>query len=78
MGCDARIFSALLDRGQHVVHPLGDGRGVWLHVVQGEVTLFDLVLTTGDAAAIEAEHAVSFVAREASELLLIELPAPSK
>lgn len=35
---DALVFSSLLHPGQHVVHELWQGRGAWLHVVQGEVT----------------------------------------
>jgi len=43
---DALVYSAMLDPGQHVVHELSPGRKAWLHVVQGEITLGDLVLTT--------------------------------
>ena len=79
---DALIYSAILDPGQHVVHELAQGRSAWLHIVQGEVTLGDDVLTTGDGAGFTAERAVSLTAREATEILLldlgIELPGPPK
>ncbi|HEV8548724.1 MAG TPA: pirin family protein, partial [Polyangiaceae bacterium] len=52
LGADALVYSTLLDLGQHVVHELFDGRSAWLHLVQGEVTLGDLVLTTGDGAGV--------------------------
>lgn len=70
---DALVYSAMLDPGQHVVHELSPGRSAWLHLVQGAVTLGDLVLTTGDGAGIRAERAVSMTAREESELLLVDL-----
>jgi redox-sensitive bicupin YhaK (pirin superfamily) len=70
---DARIYSALLEHGQHVVHELLPGRGAWLHLVRGELSLGDLVLTAGDGAAITAERAVSFTAREETEILLVDL-----
>jgi redox-sensitive bicupin YhaK (pirin superfamily) len=70
---DARIYSALLERGQHVVHELLHGRGAWLHLVHGQLNLGDLVLTTGDGAAITAERAVSLTAREETEILLVDL-----
>ena len=70
---DALMYSAMLDPGQHVVHELSQGRRAWLHLVQGEVTIGDLVLTTGDGAGITAERAVSFTAREETEILLLDL-----
>ncbi len=70
---DALVCSAMLDPGQHVVHELTPGRTAWLHLVQGEVTLGDIVLTTGDGAGVTAEHAVSFTAREETEILLLDL-----
>jgi hypothetical protein len=73
---DIRIYSTLLDAGQHVVHELRPGRGAWLHVVSGEATLGDLVLGTGDGVGLSGEPAVSFTAREATEILLVDLPAP--
>ena len=73
LGQDARVYSALLQPGQHVVHELAPGRAVWLHVVQGEVTLGDLALTTGDGAGITTERAVSLTTREDSEILLFDV-----
>jgi redox-sensitive bicupin YhaK (pirin superfamily) len=70
---DARIYSTLLDPGQHVVHELSHGRSAWLHVVEGEVRLGDVVLTTGDGAGIADERAVSITAQEESEILLVDL-----
>ncbi len=74
---DAVVYSALLDRGQHVVHELSDGRSAWLHLVQGEVTLGDLVLTTGDGVGVTAERALSLTAREETEFLLLDVCAGS-
>lgn len=70
---DALIYSALLDPGQHVVHELPPGRSAWLHLVQGEVTVGDLVLSTGDGVGITAERALSLTASEGSEILLVDL-----
>lgn len=70
---DTWIYSALLEPGQHVVHKLTPGRAAWLHIVQGEVALGDLVLTTGDGAGVTAERSVSLTAREDTELLLLDV-----
>jgi redox-sensitive bicupin YhaK (pirin superfamily) len=66
LGQDTCIYSALLEPGQHVVHELAPERAAWLHVVQGEVTLGDLALTTGDGAGVTS-------AREGSEILLFDV-----
>lgn len=70
---DALIYSALVDPGQHVVHELSPGRRAWLHVVRGEATLGDVVLTTGDGAGLVADRALSLTAREETEILIVDL-----
>jgi redox-sensitive bicupin YhaK (pirin superfamily) len=70
---DALIYSALLYRGQHVVHALSEGRSAWLHVVQGELDLGGIILTMGDGVGVAAEHVVSLTARENAEILLLDL-----
>jgi quercetin 2,3-dioxygenase len=76
---DAVVYSALLARGQHVVHELSPGRSAWLHVVGGELNLGETLLTTGDGAGFTVERVLSLTAREGSEILLLDLgvPAPS-
>jgi quercetin 2,3-dioxygenase len=73
---DARVYAALLEPGQHVVHALASERAAWLHLVQGEVTLGDLVLTAGDGAGVTTERAVSLTAREDSEILMFDVAEP--
>lgn len=70
---DARLHSALLDPGQHLVHELAPGRSAWLHVVRGELRVGDLVLSRGDGAGFQADRAVSLTARTESEVLLLDL-----
>jgi redox-sensitive bicupin YhaK (pirin superfamily) len=70
---DICIYSALLEPGQHVVHELAPAHAAWLHVVQGEITLGDFVLITGDGAGVLIERAVSLTARAGSEILLFDL-----
>jgi redox-sensitive bicupin YhaK (pirin superfamily) len=72
---DAHLYSTLLDPGQHVIHEIAHGHRVWLHMVQGEAALNELLLTRGDGAGITDERAVSLTAREGTELLLLDLGA---
>lgn len=70
---DVQVYSAMLERGQHIVHELLKGRSAWLHVVTGEVTIAGVVLAAGDGAGVTAERAVSLTAREETEILLVDL-----
>lgn len=76
LGQEVLLFSALLDPGQHLIHPLAADRSAWLHLVAGAVTFDELILDAGDGAAITAERSVSMTAREESEILLLDLPTP--
>jgi redox-sensitive bicupin YhaK (pirin superfamily) len=73
---DSLVCSSLLDPGQHVVHELAPGKSAWLHLVRGEVTLGDIVLTTGDGVGVTDERSVSITASGESEILLVEVAEP--
>lgn len=77
MHLDALLYSTMLDPGQHMVHELWRGRSAWLHLVQGTVTLGDIVLNTGDGIGIMADRAVSLTAQQETEILLLDLGAAS-
>ncbi len=72
---DGLLFSSLLEPGQHLVHELAAGRTAWLHLVQGEVDVVDLILTEGDGVGFSEERAVSLTARTPAEILLFDLGA---
>ncbi|MBU0754104.1 MAG: pirin family protein [Planctomycetes bacterium] len=70
---DALIHSSILDPGHHIFHELMPGRSAWLHVVYGEVTLNEIVLTQGDGVGVANEPSVSLVVQEKTEILLVDL-----
>ena len=70
---DALMYSAMLEPGQHVVHEIRPRRTAWLHIVEGGVTLGDIVLNSGDSAGFTSERSVSMTARKDSELLLFDV-----
>jgi hypothetical protein len=76
---DALVYSSVIDPGRHLVDELLPGRSAWLHVVYGEVTLQDMVLSQGDGVGVTNEASVSLTAQESSELLVVDLgPAPNR
>jgi redox-sensitive bicupin YhaK (pirin superfamily) len=68
---DAHVFVSHLNPGASVVHPLGDGRGVYLYVIEGDVAINDETMTTGDAAEIWGEPGVAIDATSSGEAEII-------
>lgn len=71
---DISLFSSLLDGGETLVHPLDAGRGAWLQLVRGRVTVNGEMLAAGDGAALAETRDVTIEGAEDSELLLFDLP----
>jgi redox-sensitive bicupin YhaK (pirin superfamily) len=70
---DANVLVGKFEAGNTATYSIGEGRGVWLHVAEGEVTLNGESLKTGDAAALTAEKAVELRATKPSQVLLFDL-----
>jgi redox-sensitive bicupin YhaK (pirin superfamily) len=70
---DARLYLAKLEPGQAVRHELKPGRGAFLHVATGAVTVGGQKLAAGDAVAVEGEPVVEVTGEQAGEVLLFEL-----
>ena len=70
---DARVYVSILDKGNRVEHALAGGRGAWVQVATGSITVNGKELKAGDGAAIEDEKSISITASEPSELLLFDL-----
>jgi redox-sensitive bicupin YhaK (pirin superfamily) len=70
---DAHVFVSHLNPGVTVEHPLEDGRGLYLYVIEGDVDVNAKRMTTGDAAQITEEPQVRIAANATSELILVEV-----
>lgn len=71
---DARaLVSHLTDAGR-LQHTFGPGRGGYLYVIDGRLTLNGDALRTGDAAKITGEIALEMSTDLAAELILIDVP----
>lgn len=71
---DVALYAALFNAGEQAIHQFVPGRHAWVQVARGAVTLNDLALTAGDGAAISDEVCLVIHGREASEVLLFDLP----
>lgn len=70
---DAHVFVSHLSTGARVEHPLREGRGVYLYVIEGDVSVNGERMTTGDAAQITDEPSVAIEASADSELILVDV-----
>lgn len=71
---DAGIYVSALDPGTRVAHPFGPGRGGYLYLIEGHASIGDDEVWGGDAVKIFEEPELTIEAREACELLLVDVP----
>ena len=70
---DAKIFLADVSAGTELHYALPGHRHAWVQVLSGSVTVGDVTLGTGDAAAISEQTSLAFRGQHDSELMLFDL-----
>ena len=70
---DAEIYFCKLDAGRQIEHSSREGRGQWLQVISGDVSVLDQHLKQGDGVAIEHARTLTFKSRGGAEFLLFDL-----
>lgn len=71
---DASMYASVLTPGQSVRHALGAGRGAWIQVATGGVTVNGHSLGEGDGLAIELESDIEITGTDdRSEVILFDL-----
>jgi redox-sensitive bicupin YhaK (pirin superfamily) len=73
IAADVDVYRLVLAPSQSVTHTLRPGRGLWLQVARGAVTLNGVTLGAGDAASMEEAGSHTVAASEGSEALLFDL-----
>jgi redox-sensitive bicupin YhaK (pirin superfamily) len=71
---DAELFAAILNEGEQTTHSFAKGRNGWVQVIRGSVEVNGRRLEAGDGAALQDEAALNVTARDASEILVFDLP----
>jgi redox-sensitive bicupin YhaK (pirin superfamily) len=69
----AEIYFGQLDAGKQVRHRSSNGRGQWLHVIAGEVSVSGESLRPGDGAAFENFEALAIRSHSDAQFLLFDL-----
>jgi len=73
---DARVYASILQAGKAVSHVLRAGRGAWIQVARGSVTVDGETLVDGDGAALDADgkdRTIDISSSEGGEFLLFDL-----
>jgi len=70
---DAKLYASLLEAGQSVRHALAPGRGAWIQVIEGAVTVDGAELGGGDGASIEDVAEIDVAAVKDAEFMLFDL-----
>jgi redox-sensitive bicupin YhaK (pirin superfamily) len=70
---DVDIYATLLAAGQTGTMTLRAGRGAWVQIVRGSVTINDAEVQDGDGVAIENEPVVEIACHAAAELVVFDL-----
>jgi quercetin 2,3-dioxygenase len=70
---DAHVFVSRLTAGAAATHDLPVGRGAYLYVIEGELTVNGEHMETGSAAQIRDEPLVALEAAADTELILVDV-----
>ena len=71
---DASVHVAALDAGTEVMHPIGQGRGAYAYLIEGQATFDGRDVSTGDAAKVTDQPELRIEAIAPSELILVDVP----
>lgn len=71
---DARVYAALLNGKEQILHSLTKGRTAYLHLIRGQLEVNGTRIATGDALKFTSEAHVAISDAEAAEFLLFDLP----
>ncbi|MHC5879467.1 pirin family protein, partial [Streptococcus pyogenes] len=67
------LYATRLAPGKSVRHALADGRGAWVQVARGSVTLNGERLEAGDGVSIEGDGDITLAASKDAEVLLFDM-----
>lgn len=70
----ATIYRCNLEAGKEVGHPVDAGRGIFIYLTRGKITVNGETLKREDQARIDGEESLLLKAQQDSDLILIDLP----
>ncbi len=71
---DVSLYASVLRQGESVVHDVREGRGIWVQVTAGQLTVNDVDVKAGDGLSIAEAGQLQATADVQAEFLLFDLP----
>jgi redox-sensitive bicupin YhaK (pirin superfamily) len=71
---NAAVYVARLESAVDLTHEIADGQGVYVYLISGSADVNGLRMTTGDAAKVTDEKAMTIHAANISELIVVDVP----
>ncbi len=71
---DVSMYASRLSSGREVPHAIGAGRGGYLYVIDGALTVNGERMSSGDAAYVLGAGELAFRAERESDLILVDTP----
>ena len=71
---DVSMYVSQLGPGSSARHEFGEGRGGYLYLISGAVSANGQAIGSGDAAYVTGPGSLDLMAREISELLIVDTP----
>ena len=72
------LYATLLEPGDSVAHRLVAGRGAWVQVVRGELTMNGQALRAGDGVSVSGAGEIRLDVQAATEALLFDMASCAK
>jgi redox-sensitive bicupin YhaK (pirin superfamily) len=76
INADARMYAGLFDGAEAAELPLAAGRGAYVHLIRGELSVNGQALKGGDAAMLEGEPGIQVSAGKDAEVLVFDVAMP--
>ena len=70
---DVDLYGSVLPAGGTFSHTVGEGRGVWMQIIRGGVSVNEKLMSAGDGMALIDEPTIRIEASEESEFLLFDM-----
>ncbi len=70
---DVQVFKGYLQSAESCTYQIQSGRGVWIQVISGELEMNEVVLLSGDGAAVENIGTLWLNAKEGAAFMLFDM-----
>ena len=67
------MYLSDLDKGINLIHNINPKRGIYLHVIDGQLSVNQTIINTGDAIEAADESSINIIAQKPSRIILFDV-----